>query len=73
MEIDYELFKHLGFSTEPSKDYAIDDATAFLQNKQPKQKTSATRGFFVYQLFISNSISLSCVGNLLNSFFTASI
>ena len=33
MEIDYELFKQLGFSTELSKDCAIDDAIAFLQNK----------------------------------------
>ena len=33
MEMDYELFKQLAFSTEPSKDCAIDDAIAFLQNK----------------------------------------
>ena len=33
MEIDYELFKQLGFSTEPSKDYAIDNVRVFLQNK----------------------------------------
>lgn len=33
MEIDYELFKQLGFSTEPSKDYAIDNVRVLLQNK----------------------------------------
>lgn len=33
MEIDYELFKQLGFSTEPCKDYAIDNVRVLLQNK----------------------------------------
>ena len=33
MEIDYELFKQLGFNTEPSKDCAIDNVSVLLQNK----------------------------------------